>query len=333
MYQPDYGNDDRNGNGDVGRVSAVPENIHVKQPRPSGYQETVFQDVYTPTDRQSGQRQIQHQIQHQVQPHSTSASHENVAADSTRRQPLCRIKTKETVIHRKQETPSIKRHTGNSLFRGKNISSKEMQGRPFRSRKIRQGRGTAESGNAKTAGSSTVSPVNDTAGTIPDSSPAQLFDDKREWQISSYKKGKYLKFQKQESQHQETYRKPDTDGTTGTSKTEEKYQQEISSFQIQQTAGEQAPSLPEMQNNLHIHQEKETAHLRRRDSGDSIRQRGKEIPGRRQQDKAEIKNTDRDSRKSRSTKENKKHGNHGKNTKKDTAHKSGAEGRRKRTAF
>ena len=325
MYQAGYGNDNCNGNGNGsvgGGTFAAPGNIHVKQPQHLENREPAFQDSHFPVDSQSSQHKARHQVLYQIQPPHPSAYHEN------------NIKIKETIIHRKQEAPDINRHTGIFIFRGKHFSAKEIQRKqPARSLKIRHGRRTAELWSTRLTGDI---PEKDTGGINPASVSAQSFEDKRERQISGYEKKKYLGFRKQERIGRNTYagsdtvKKSDTDRKADTWKTEEKYGPELHLSPLCQT-GE--PALSEIQNNLHNQRTKDTAslHLRTRASGDSIRQRGGEISGRRKQDKTGIKDTDRDSRKSKSSKENKNHENHGKNTKKDTSHKS-AERRRKRAA-
>lgn len=309
----------RNPDGGGGEASAMQGNTHVKQLRHLEDQEPAFQDSHF----QSSQYKARHQVQHQVQPPRPFAYHENT------------IKTKETVIHRRQEIPAINRHTGTFIFRGKHFSAKELQRRqPARSLEIRHGSRAAELRNTRPMGEI---PAKDTGGVIPASVSAQSFEDKKGRQISGYKKKRYLGFRKQKRMGRNAYagsdtaRKPDTDRKAGTWKTEEKYKPELYLSQLNQT-GE--PALPEAQNNLHTQRTKDTAtpHLHTKASGDSIRQRGKGISGRRKQDKSGIKDMDtvKDSRKSRNTKENKKHGNGRKNTKKDTGSKSGAERRRKR---
>ena len=323
MCRAGYGNDNCNGNGNGsvgGGTFAAPGNIHVKQPQHLENREPAFQDSHFPVDGQSSQHKARHQVLYQIQPPHPSAYHEN------------NIKVKETIIHRKQEVPDINRHTGTFIFRGKHFSAKEIQRKqPARSLKIRHGRRTAELRNARLTGDI---PAKDAGGINPVSVSAQSFGDKRERQISGYKKKKYLGFRKQERMGRNAYagsdtvKKSDTDRKAGTWKTEEKYKPELHLSPLNQT-GETA--LSEAQNNLHNQRTKDTAslHLRTRAFGDSIRQRGKGISGQRKQDKAEIKDTDRNSGKSKSTKENKNHENHGKNTKKDTSHKS-IERRRKR---
>lgn len=309
----------RNPDGGGGEASAMQGNTHVKQLRHLEDQEPAFQDSHFPVDGQSSQHRARHQVQHQVQPPRPSAFHENT------------IKTKETVIHRKQEAPDINRHADTFIFKGKHFSAKEIQRKqPARSLKIRHGSRAAELRSTRPTGDI---PLKDTGKGIPASVSAHSFGDKREQQISGYKKEKYLRFRKQERMGRNVYagsdtaRKTDTGSKAGTWKTEEEYKPELYLSQLNQT-GE--PALSETQNNLHNQRTKDTAslHLRTRASGDSIRQRDKKISGRKHQDKIGIKETDKDSG---NTKENKKHENHGKNTKKDTSHKS-AERRRKRAA-
>lgn len=328
MYWAGYGNDSGNSNGIVGGgASVVPGNIHAKRPQYPAHQEQVFQvgaqdfqNRQPPTNSQSSQ----HRTQHQVQPHRPSAYHENT------------IKTKDTVIHRKPESPGIKKHTGTSVFTSRSISKRKIQKqRTVRSLKAGYGRSEAELQNTNLVEDI---PVKDTGGINPASVSAQSFEDKRERQISGYKKKKYLGFRKQEhmgrNAHGEpdTVKKSDTGSKVDTWKTEDKYKSELHLSTLRQT-GE--PALSAAQNNLHNQQAKDTAplHLRTRASGDSIRQRGKEISGQRKPDKIGIKDmdADKDSGKSKSTKENKKHENYGKNTKKDTSHKS-TERRKKRAA-
>lgn len=332
-YRSDYGNDSGNGNRTVDKFSGMLGNIHVRKPQYPAYQEQgtkaeerefLYREQKFQGKRPAnGSQTDQYQTQHQVQPYRPSAYHENT------------IKTKDTVIHRKPEAPGIKRHIGTSVFTGWSISKRKIQKqRTARSLKIRYGRSEAELQNIKPAEGI---PVKGLEKANPASVSAQSFEDKRERQLSGYKKKKYLRFQKQERMGRNAYagsdtaRKPDTDREAGTQKTEEKYKPESYLFQLHQT-GE--PALSETQNNLHIQQTKDTAQLHTRVSGDSIRQRNKGIFAQGKQDKAGIKDmdTDRDSGKSRNTKENKKHGNNGKNTKKDTGSKSGAEKRRKRAA-
>lgn len=334
-YRTDYGNNNGNDNGTADRFSGMPGNIHVRkrqypahqeQDGKTGaenllYQEQKFQDKRSANGSQTGQ----YQTQHQVQPHRPSAYHENT------------IKTKDTIIHRKPETPGIKKHTGTSVFTSRSISKRKIQKqRTVRSLKAGYGRSEAELQNTNLVESI---PVKDAGGINPASVSAQSYEDKRERQISGCKKKKYLGLRKQEhmgrNAHAEpdTVKKSDTGSKTDTWKTEEKYGPELHLSLLRQT-GE--PALSETQNNLHTQRTKGTAspHLRTRASGDSIRQRGKGISGQRKQDKAGIKDTDtgKDSGKSRNTKENQNQGNYGKNTKKDTSHKSGAERKRKRAA-
>lgn len=325
MYRAGYGNDNCNGNGNGsvgGGTFAAPGNIHVKQPQHLENREPAFQDSHFPVDGQSSQHKARHQVLYQIQPPHPSAYHEN------------NIKVKETIIHRKQEVPDINRHTGTFISKGKNLSPKAVQRKqPARSLKIRHGSMTAELWNTKLLGDI---PAKDSKGANPASVSAQSFEDKRERQISGCKKKKYLGLWKQERMGRNAYagsdmvKKSDTGRKADTWRTEEKYQTELHLSLLRQT-GE--PDLSEAQNNLYTQRTKDTAfpHLHTKASGDSIRQRDKEISGRKHQDKIGIKETDRNSGKSKSTKENKNHENHGKNTKKDTSHKS-AEGRRKRVA-
>ena len=336
MCRAGYGNDNCNGNGNGsvgGGASVVRGNIHVKQPQHLGHQEQgieagkqdlLYREQNFQDRRPANGGQIdQNQTRYQIQSHRPSAYHENT------------IKTKETVIHRKQEAPDINRHADTFIFKGKHFSAKEIQRKqPARSLKIRHGSRAAELRSTRPTGDI---PLKDTGKGIPASASAQSFEDKRERQISGYKKKKYLGFRKQERMGRNAYagsdtaRKSDTDREAGTWKTEEKYKPELYLSPLHQT-GE--PALSEIQNNLHNQQAKDAAQLHTKASGDSIRQRGKGISGQRKQGKAGIKDMDtvKDSRKSRNTKENKKHGNDRKNTKRDTGSKSGAERRRKRAA-
>ena len=98
VYRAGYGNDNGNGNGngsvDGGTFVAL-GNIHVKQLRHLEDREPAFQDSHFPVDGQSSR----HKARHQVQSPRPSAFHENT------------IKTKGTVIHRKQEAQDINRYT------------------------------------------------------------------------------------------------------------------------------------------------------------------------------------------------------------------------------
>ena len=330
MCRAGYGNDNGNGkgNGSADRFSGMPGNTHVRKRQYPAHQEqegkTGAENLLYQEQKFQDKRPANgsHSDQHQVQPPRPSAFHVNT------------IKTKETVIHRKQEAPDINRHTDTFIFKGKHFSAKEIQRKqPARSLKIRHSSRAAELRNTRPTGDI---PLKDTGKEIPASVSAQSFEDKRERQISGYKK-KYLGFRKQERMGRNAYagsdtaRKPDTDREAGTWKTEEKYKPELYLSQLNQT-GE--PALSETQNNLHIQQTEDAARLRTRASGDSIRQRSKGISAQRKQGKAGIKDTDmgRDSEKSRNTKENKKHENHTRNTKRDTGSKSGTERKRKRVA-
>ena len=335
MCRTDYGSSNGDGSGGVGGgASVAPGNIHAKKPQYREYQEQAVRAgahnlLYRELDFQdkrlaNGSQADQHQTRHQVQPHHPSAYHENT------------IKTKDTVIHRRSEAPGINRHTDAFIFKGRNFSKKEIHRKqPARGLKIRHGNRVVELRNLRPVGDI---PVKGAGEINPASASARSFEDKRGRQISGYKKKKYLGFRKQERMGRNAYagsdtaRKPDTDNKAGTWKTEEKYKPEVYLSQLYQT-GE--PALSEIKSSLINQQKKDTARLRMRAPGDSIRQRGKGISGQRRQDKAGIMDMDtgRDGGKSRNTKENKKHGNDRKNTKRDPGSKSGAGRRRKRAAI
>ncbi|MBD5535841.1 MAG: C40 family peptidase [Lachnospiraceae bacterium] len=186
------------------------------------------------------------------------------------------IKTKEPVLHRKADTLSgIKGADG---FRLKDRKGKKEK-------------------------------VQESDNILPAACYAQSFSDKRDSQISKYKRKKFLQSGKEKYSHRKAGRenagsKADTGKSTGTSKIPVAYQLEAPPQM--QGAGESA--LPQMKNNLPA-DNTNTGHIRKRSAGDSIRQRDGDIPGRRDETCRNGKKSRKDKGKDKDAKKDNSYGN------------------------
>jgi cell wall-associated NlpC family hydrolase len=206
------------------------------------------------------------------------------------------IKTKETVLHRKEDTVSDFSRKG--IFSVKDDLKRMPEKFSARDRK----------------------------NTLPDSMYAQPFSEKRENRISGYRREKYLKSRKQYLKGSEIQEKSDTGKREGVGKSagvagmQEAYLEEGGQLPVMQnTAGESiSPKAGSSSDSA--------SHLRTRNASDSIRQRGGEIPGRKGADGA-------GGRSGKSSRRDGKRGKNGdKNTKKDNSHKSNGRSRKNRAA-
>lgn len=171
--------------------------------------------------------------------------------------------------------------------------------------------------------------MKDTGNTPPANVYAQPYTEKRESQISGYRRReKYLKFRERECKGKEADRKSDarrkTDSvkTAGVPELQEICIREMPPPQMQNTAG--TPASLQTQGNGNS-SASAASHLRKRNAADSIRKRDGGIPGRKRQDISSRKS----GRKDRGSKKDKSRD---KNTKKDNSHKSRGKSRKDRAA-
>ena len=190
------------------------------------------------------------------------------------------IKTKEPILHRKADTPfsiketdavSLKEHKG----KDKKIHKPELSGSP----KVHKTEFTQKDQPEKPAGNSASG---NTKRTLPTGIYARSFTERREMQISGYKKGKYLEAWKQERGRKEASEKPDINRRAKSLKA-----QEIQVPQMQDTVGETALL-------------KDTNRIHTKKPGDSIRQRDGEISGRKDKKSKNNKGKNKDTPKAKS---------------------------------
>ena len=132
-------------------------------------------------EQPAGNRQPEQQ-QHQDQGNQVqrlSAYHENT------------IKTKEPVLHRKEDTPSsIKRADGFILKERKGKKEKIQKPKPAGTSKARREKYAGESRREKSSGNFAT---DNKAGNPSESGYAQPFPDRRDGQISKYKRKKFFR--------------------------------------------------------------------------------------------------------------------------------------------
>ena len=247
-YQQEYGN--------VSRIKSkdyvVLGNLHVKRPLQEHQKESVPQ----------GRQPEQH---HQVQ--RPSAYHENT------------IKTKETVLRRKSDVPSsIKRADDFRLKEPTGKKEKVQKSKPTGTFKANRGNYAGESQQKKVSGNF---PTDNTAGNPSASCYAQAFSDRRDEQISQYKRKKFFKsgkkkYSRPEAGRENAGRKTDTEKSAGVAKIPDTCRIEATPLQIQ-GMGESA--LSQVQNNLPVNNAS-TSYIKKRNAGDSISQRDGNISGR-----------------------------------------------------
>lgn len=248
-----YGKGSGNRSGDF----TTSGNLHVKRPQQPYHQEQVLYG-----EQQSAGGQTQQRV------NRPSSYHEN------------NIKTKEPVLHRKADTPSSIRETDA-------VSVKDHKGKD---KKIHKPELSEPTKAHKTEFSPKHQPEKpagnfasgNTRRTLPASVYAQSFTERREMQISGYKKGKYLEARKQERGRKEASEKPDINRGEKPLKV-----QEIQVPQMQDTVGETALS-------------KDTSRIHTKKPGDSIRQRDGEISGRKDKNSKKNKGKNKDTPKAKS---------------------------------
>ena len=215
------------------------------------------------------------QPEQQHQVQRPSAYHENT------------IKTTESVLHRKSDVPF-------SIKRADNFTLEERKGKKEKEQKL---------SSENKAGNSSAACY------------AQSFFDRRDSQISQYKRKKFFKSGKEKYSHlkvggENAGKKADTERSAGTAKIPEAYRIET---QQPQTQGIGESALSQMQNNLPVNNAN-TSHIKKRNAGDSISQRDGNISGRKdktgendkknKKDKGKNKDTKKDNSRSNSKKRN-----------------------------
>ena len=262
--QQEHGNSAGGRNGSKCGDLAVFGNLYVKRPLQKYRKESVLNQEQPAGSRQPEQQQHQNQGQQVQRP---SAYHENT------------IKTKEPVLHRKEDTPfSIKRADGFILKERKGKKEKAQKSTPVtskahREKHVGESRREISSGNFAT---------DNKAGNLLASGYAQSFSDRRDGQISKYKRKKFFrpgkeKYSRMKSGRENTGVKTDTAKSAGTPKIPETYRMELQAIQMQST-GE--PALLQVQDNNIPVNNINTSHIQKRNAGDSIRQRDGDISGR-----------------------------------------------------
>ena len=253
----EYGNGTGGRNGSKCGELSVFGNLHVKRPLQKYRKESVLNQEQPAGSRQPEQQQYQRNQVHQAQ--RPSAYHENT------------IKTKEPALHRKSDIPSsIKRADGFILKERKGKKEKAPKPKPVTSKARRE----KASGKFST---------DDKAGNLSASGYAQSFPDRRDGQVSKYKRKKFFRPGKEKYSRMKSGRKnigveADTAKSAGTPKIPEAYQMEVQAIQMQGT-GE--PALLQVQDNNNIPvNNTNTSHIQKRNAGDSIHQREGDIPGR-----------------------------------------------------
>lgn len=285
----EYGNGTGGRNGSKCGELSVFGNLHVKRPLQKYRKESVLNQEQPAGSRQPEQQQYQRNQVHQAQ--RPSAYHENT------------IKTKEPALHRKSDIPSsIKRADGFILKERKGKKEKAPKPKPVTSKARRE----KASGKFST---------DDKAGNLSASGYAQSFPDRRDGQISKYKRKKFFRPGKEKYSRMKSGRKnigveADTAKSAGTPKIPEAYRMEAQPSQMQGT-GEPALLQAQDNNNIPVNNTS-TSHIQKRNAGDSIRQREGGISGRKdgvgRKDKKNKKDKgkDKDAKKDKSRSNSKK---------------------------
>lgn len=285
----EYGNGTGGRNGSKCGEMSVFGNLHVKRPLQKYRKESVLNQEQPAGSRQPEQQQYQRNQVHQAQ--RPSAYHENT------------IKTKEPALHRKSDIPSsIKRADGFILKERKGKKEKAPKPKPVTSKARRE----KASGKFST---------DDKAGNLSASGYAQSFPDRRDGQISKYKRKKFFRPGKEKYSRMKSGRKnigveADTAKSAGTPKIPEAYRMEAQPSQMQGT-GEPALLQAQDNNNIPVNNTS-TSHIQKRNAGDSIRQREGGISGRKdgvgRKDKKNKKDKgkDKDAKKDKSRSNSKK---------------------------
>ena len=310
FYQQEYGSSAGGKSGNRSGDLAVYGNLHVRKPFQKYRKESAPYDKGSDGNSQAQQHQHSEgnqQIQQEI--HTPSAYHENA------------IKTKEPVLHRKEDTLSgIKKTDNFSLKERRGRKAKIQEQKSAGSSKIYKKNRTGESRQEKSTENYSVSSV---AGVSSANESIQSFSDKRDEQISRYKGKKFFgagkkKYSQRKTEKENTSNSADKGRDTDAIKIQKSktYQPEAQLPQMQ-GAGESA-SL-QKQNALSAN-DTNASHMRKRDAGDSIRQRDGDISGRK--DRAERKNE-----------KGKKSKGKNKDTKKDNSHYKGKSRKDRAAAF
>ncbi|WP_286081820.1 C40 family peptidase [Parablautia intestinalis] len=265
-------------------------NLHVKRPLQKYRKESVMNQEQPAGNRQPEQQQVQR----------PSAYHENT------------IKTKGPALHRKEDTPSsIKRADGFILKERKRKKEKAQKLKTAIKSKAHKEKYAGEARREKSSGNFST---DDNAGNLSASGYAQSFSDRRDGQISRYKRNKFFKpgkekYSRIKAGRENTGIEADTAKSAGTPKIPEAYQMKVQAIQMQGT-GE--PALLQVQDNNIPINNTSTSHIQKRNAGDSIRQRGGDISGRKdgvgRKDKKNKKDKgkDKDAKKDKSRSNSKK---------------------------
>ena len=251
-YQQEHGN----GSGNRCRDYTVLGNLHIKRPLQGYRKESALH-----REQPAGNGQPEQQIQR------PSAYNEST------------IKTKDPVLHRKSDVPSSIKMADDFILKERKRKNEKVQKPESAIASKAHRKKHAEESKQERA--SEKFSIDNKAGNSSAIGYAQSFSARRDVQISNYKKKKFFRSGKEKYSHRKTGRenagrKADTEKSTGTSDIPTAYRQEAQPIQIQGT-GESA--LSQMQDNLSA-ENTSTSHIRKRSAGDSIRQRDKDISGR-----------------------------------------------------
>lgn len=278
--QQEHGNSAGGSNGSKCGDLSVFGNLHVKRPLRKYRKESVLNQEQPAGNRKPEQQQYQNQGQQVQRP---SAYHENI------------IKTKEPVLHRKEDIPS-------SIKRADGFILKERKGKKEEAQKPKSA-ATSKARREKASGNFST---DDKAGNLSASGYAQPFPDRRDGQISKYKRKKFFRSGK------EKYSRPiagrenagvetDTAKSAGTPKIPEIYRMETQPLQMQ---GEGRSALLQKRDDLPVGNTS-TSHIQKRNTGDSIRQRDGDIPGRKDKTGRKDKKNKKDKGKDKDAKKDK----------------------------
>lgn len=290
----------RNKSGDY----AVSGNLHVKKLLPKYRKESVSEN-----NQQTGSISPEQCQRKEEQVRRPSSYHENT------------IKIRETVIHRKEKTPSGIRQSGGFRLKGYKEKKKHIQRQkhfiPERTQKTGY---TKESRLSETFSGDSKEKIKTI---VPASRDAQSFSGRGKEQISRYKRKKFHRSVKEKYQYRKgnsetTGRRADTGTNTETAEIT-KIPENCQETQPLCTQNTGEPALLQTQNPLSA-EDASTSHIKKRNAGDSIRQRDGSISGRK----------DGADQKDKSSKKNKKKE---KDTRKDNSHNKGKSRKDRAAAF
>ncbi len=301
-YQQECGSSTGGRRGNRSGDLAVYGNLHVRKPLQKYQKESAPYDKRPGGNSQAQQRQHpegQNQAQKEIQ--KPSAYHETA------------IKTKEPVIHRKEDMLSgVKRTDDFSLKERRGRKEKVQEHRTAVNFKIYRQKRIGESRQGKEIENYSVG---STAGVFSASGSIQSFSDKRDEQISRYKRKKFFsagkqKYSQRNKKKENTGNRSDkgreAETNAGKMRKAKEYQTEE---QLRWVQGAGESSFLQKQNALSVN-DTNASHIRKRNAGDSIRQRDGDIPGRKHEA----------DRKEKISKKNKVKA---KDTKKDNSHSKG----------